>query len=257
MLAVRGVTPIGYCTDVSLRRWRLQVVFLTALKGVCVCFMDSSALRRIFPHRRIVGPSIMPFSIETFERVALMGGNRSDRRKKLVSFAGSLYEPRTTMLFQIREALENDGVSFDISTRKLGEPKDPEDSYWAALSGSEIQVTTTSQIRHRGADLSEVNQLVYRATEALVCGAALIIEAAPGVGTFFQDEVHICCFSSAEEAASIAKQLLADRSKLADIQRAGHRRIEELIRDQVFWVTVDETLGRFLQPRLLRIETVA
>ena len=257
MLAVRGITPIGYCTDVSHRRWRLQVIFLTALNGVCVCFMDTAALRRIFPHRRIVGPSIMPFSIETFERVTLMAGNRAGRGKRLVSFAGSLYEPRTTMLFQIREALENDGVSFDISTRKLGEPKGPEDSYWAALSGSEIQVTTTSQIRHRGADLSEVNQLVYRATEALVCGAALIIEATPGIGAFFQDGVHICCFSSAEEAASIAKQLLADRSKLANIQRAGHRRIEELIRDQDFWVTVDETLGQFSQPQLVRIETAA
>ena len=60
MFAFRGVTPIGYCTDISERQPRLQVAFVTARSGACVCFMDAVAIRQIFPHERIVGPSIMP-----------------------------------------------------------------------------------------------------------------------------------------------------------------------------------------------------
>jgi len=244
MLAFRGVTPIGYCTDVSERQWRLQIAFVTARKGVCVCFMDAVALARMFPHRRVIGPSIMPFSLKTFERVSALRHDYSSRPKKLVSFVGSLYEPRTTTLAQIRNALEKDGISFDVSTRKMGEPKGPEDSYWESLSGSEIQVTTTSQLRHRGADMSEVNQLVYRATEALVCGAALVIEEVEGMSAHFQDGVHLYSFSTPEGAVAIVKKLLADSSKLAAVKVAGQQKIEEIIRGQVFWKTIDAVLGQ-------------
>jgi len=243
MLALRGVTPIGYCTDVSERRWRLQLAFVTAKNGVCVCFMDAVALSRMFPHRRVIGPSIMPFSLKTFERVSALRHDSPSHPKKLVSFVGSLYEPRTTTLFQIRRELEKDGISFDVSTRKMGELKGPEDSYWESLSGSEIQVTTTSQLRHRGADMSEVNQLVYRATEALVCGAALVIEEVEGMSAHFQDGVHLYSFSTPDGAVAIVKKLLADRSELADVKLAGQRKIEEIIRGQVFWKTIDATLG--------------
>jgi len=189
----------------------------------------------------------MPFSIKTFERVSALRDNSHSRPKKLVSFVGSLYEPRTTTLLQIQHALEKDGISFEISTRNLGEPKGPEDCYWLALSGSEIQITTTSQVRHshRVGDLSEVNQLVYRATEALVCGAALVIEEVEGMGAYFQDGLHLSSFSTPEGAVAIVKNLLADRSQLAAIKLSGQQKIEEIIRGQVFWKTIDATLGPF------------
>ena len=257
MFAFRGVTPIGYCTDISERQWRLQVAFVTALKGVCVCFMDAVALRRIFPHQRVVGPSIMPFSVKTFERLSKLRNSTSSQPKKLVSFVGSLYEPRTTKLFQIRNALEKNGIAFDVSTRKMGEQKGPEDSYWESLSGSEIQVTTTSQLRHRGADMSEVNQLVYRATEALVCGAALVIEEVEGMSAFFQDRVELYSFSTPGEAASIVKELLEDGSKLAAVKLAGHQKIEEIIRGEMFWKSVDGALGEFSIRRSLSGEGIS
>jgi len=243
MFAFRGVTPIGYCTDISERRPRLQVAFVTARTGACVCFMDAVAVRRIFPHERIVGPSIMPFSLETFERLSVLRNSSSSRPKKLVSFVGSLYEPRTTTLSQIRSALEKNDISLDLPTRKMGEPRGSDDSYWESLSGSEIQVTTTSQIRDAFKDMAEVNQLVYRATEALVSGAALVIEEVPGMTTFFQDRVHLYSFSTPQEAASIVQELLEDRKKLATVKLAGQQKIEEIIRGQVFWRSVDAALG--------------
>lgn len=245
MLAYRGVIPIAYCTDISERNWRLQVALVTATKGVLVCFMASSAVTRIFPHRRVVGPSIMPFSVETFEKISGLRRTSGKRYKEEVSFVGSLYEPRTTTLFKIRSLLAEKGISFDVSTRNMGEPKAPEVSYWKSLASSEIQVTTTSQIRHRGADLSEVNQLVYRATETLVCGAALVIEEAEGIDIFFQDRVHLYCYKTPEEAVSIVRELLADRSKLAAVKMAGKQRIEEIVRGQIFWRTIDSALGEF------------
>jgi len=256
MLALRGVTPIGYCTDISERQWRLQVAFVTARRGVCVCLMDASAVALIFPHPRVIGPSIMPFSIKTFERVAASRHNSPSQTKKLVSFVGSLYEPRTTMLFQIRDALEKDGISFDVSTRSLGEPKVPEDYYWESLSASDIQITTTSQIRHRGAALSEVNQLVYRATEALVCGAALVIEEVEGMGAHFQDGLHLYSFSTPEGAVAIVQKLLEDRSRLAAVKSAGYQKIEEIIRGQVFWKTIDLRLGKFAVKKRVGEESI-
>ena len=245
MFAFRGVTPIGYCTDISERRPRLQVAFLTASTGACVCFMDAVVLRRIFPHQRVVGPSIMPFSVKTFERLSKLRNATSSQPKKLVSFVGSLYEPRTTTLSQIRSALEKNGITFDLSKRKMGEPRGSEDSYWESLSASEIQVTTTSQTLDTVKDMAEVNQLVYRATEALVCGAALVIEEVEGMSAFFQDRVELYSFSTPREAASIVKELLEDGSKLAAVKLAGHQKIEEIIRGEMFWKSVDGVLGEF------------
>jgi len=243
MLAYRGVIPIAYCTDISERNWRLQVALVTAISGVCVCFMDSLKLDRIFPHQRVVGPSIMPFSIETFEKVSALGRSSLSGNAGKVSFVGSLYEPRTTTLSKIRSLLAEDGISFDVSTRKMGEPKGSEDAYWESLSASDIQVTTTSQIRHRGADMSEVNQLVYRATETLVCGAALVIEEVAGIDNFFQDRVHLYCYKTPEEAVSIIRELLAERSTLAAVKLAGQQKIEEIVRGHIFWRTIDSALG--------------
>lgn len=249
MLAYRGVIPIAYCTDISERNWRLQVALVTATTGVCVCFMDSVELSRIFPHRRVIGPSIMPFSVETFEKVSALRRGSKLRNPGLVSFVGSLYEPRTTTLLKIQSLLAEIGIRFDVSTRKMGEPKAPENTYWEALTGSHIQLTTTSQIRHSGADMSEVNQLVYRATETLVCGAALVIEEVKGMSTFFQDKEHLYSFTTPEEAVSIIRALLSDRSKLSGVKLAGHRKIEEIVRGQIFWRTIDSALGEFSMQR--------
>ena len=245
MLAYRGVIPIAYCTDISWRNWRLQVALVTAISGVCVCFMDSLKLHRIFPHQRVVGPSIMPFSLETFEKVSALRSASSVRNKELVSFVGSLYEPRTTTLFKIRRLLAEDGIRFHVATRKMGEPRGPNVAYWEALSGSEVQVTTSSQVFEVGRDMAEVNQLVYRVTESLVCGAALVIEDVEGISAFFEDRVHLYCYKNPEEAVSIIKELLADRRKLSAVKLAGQQRIEEIIRGQIFWRTIDSALGEF------------
>jgi hypothetical protein len=245
MLTLMDIVPIGYGTNISERQWRLQLAIVTAKKGVCVCFMDASALSRIFPHRRIVGPSIMPFSLKTFERISTLRPESNSQQKKPASFVGSLYEPRTTTLSQIKEGLDKRGISFEVSTRNLGERKGPEESYWEALSGAEIQITTTSQLRLRGTDMSEVNQLVFRSTEALVCGAALVIEAVEGMGIHFQDGLHLYSFSTPDEAVAIVEKLLRDKAQLASVQLAGHQKIEEVIRSQLFWRTVDVALGAF------------
>lgn len=243
MLAWRGVTPIGYCTDISIRRWRLQVAFVTATKGVCVCFMNASNLGKIFPHPRIIGPSIMPFSLKTYEQISDLRSVSHSQSKKQVSFVGSLYEPRTSTLLKIKDLLERDSISFDISTRSMGEPRGPIREYWENLSRSEIQVTTTSQCRQRGTDFVEINQLVYRVTEALVCGAAMVVEEVDGASNFFEDGVHLCSFRTPSEAASVVKGLVEDPIRLAAIQEAGNRKIAEIIRDQVFWRSVDKGLG--------------
>jgi hypothetical protein len=60
----------------------------------------------------------------------------------------------------------------------------------------------------------------------------------------FQDGVHLYSFSTPQGAVAIVKKLLADSSKLAAVKVAGQQKIEEIIRGQVFWKTIDAALGQ-------------
>lgn len=242
------VVPIGYGTDISLRPHRAQIALITARRGVCVCFMSANRVRAMFPHQRVVGPALMPLSRSTFQQIqktAKKFRNRSAGNN--VSFVGSMYEPRMTLLTAIQKGLAERGIGLEILGRVPGGQRIQDVEYWERLIRSTITLTTTGQVRGRNMDYSSVNQVVYRVTEALACGAALVVEKADGMNKFFDNGTHLLEFSCPEQAVDQIESLLSDPKKLDSIRVQGRERVGLLIEKQTFWTEINLALKRPLR----------
>ncbi len=242
------VVPIGYGTDISFRPHRAQIALITARRGVCVCFMSASRVRAMFPHQRVVGPALMPLSRRTFEQIQKTAEKYRNRSTgHYVSFVGSMYEPRSTLLTAIQRGLAERGIGLEIVGRVPGGQRIPDVEYWERLIHSTVTLTTTSQVRGRKMDYSSVNQVVYRVTEALACGAALVVEEADGMNKFFDNGTHILEFSGSEQAVQQIESLLSDPRRLESIRAQGRERIGILIERQTFWTEINSALERPLR----------
>lgn len=238
----RGVTPIAYCTDISVRNQRIRAAIITAVSGVCVSLSPPETVRRFFPHNRLVGPALMPLSRSTLASLAGKAQSRAAKSPLRVAFFGSLYEPRTTQLLQIKELLASRGVEFDIRGRRPGGPRMEIEDYWNDLVNTDIVVSTSSQVRSRGMDLSEENHLIYRFTEALASGACLVAERAPGVEGYFQDGRHLFLWDTPEEAARLVAELVSNPPTVQEVKSEGQRCITGLVESGDFWLRINSVL---------------
>ena len=133
LLQKNGVVPIVLLTDLSLRIWRTQAAIVSARSGIVVCFISPKHVGQIFPHQRLLGPSLMPFSVQTVEKLNKLISLRQKNKTSKVLFTGSLYEPRTTKLGQIRAGLASRGINLEIKGRQMGSARIPDSDYWARL----------------------------------------------------------------------------------------------------------------------------
>jgi len=239
------VVPIVYLTDLSLRVHRCQAAAVSAVSGVVVNFMLPKRIQPIFPHRRIVGPSLMPFSIRTLDYLELLHSSipSSDATERVVRFTGTLYEPRTTFLHRLKEELSKTNHRLEILGRELGSARVTDDVYWRRLSSAAIVVTTADQISQPGADWTWIPQLVYRYLEVLTSGSLLLAPLVPGVARYFDPDKDFVSYESLEEAVEKAKYYLDHQSEAEAIRKRGHEKAVALIRMHAFWVQIDTALG--------------
>ena len=238
------VIPIAYCTDISLRRWRYQVALVSAIRGVCVCLSHSSLVREMFPHSRIIGPSLMPLSQSTFAHLGTLEAQRRTSTPLKVSFYGSLYEPRQSQLDAIREGLISEGIEFTIKGRVFGGKRIPDDEYWQEILSSDILVSTSSQAQNSGMDMGEINHLIYRFTEALACGVCLVVESAPGARRFFEDGSDLILWNDTNQAVDAVVGLVNNSNRVEAIRHQGKSTIRQLVETQHFWTEIDAFLGK-------------
>lgn len=243
ILAHRNITPIAFGTDVSHRLWRMKIVAVTASKGVCLSLISPRKVKSFFPHNRIVGPVIMPLSCRTFESLQDSTTDGSTSTRIEIGFIGSLYEPRTSVLREINELLNDRGHQLEIFGRQLGQPKEDAESYWASLMSTRILVTTTSQVKASGFDFRELNQLVYRCTEALAAGAILVMEKVSDAEKIFTDDKEVMTFETPREATNKILKILDDRVLEDRLRLAGQRKVRALIEANTFWRQIDGALG--------------
>ncbi|MEI6713062.1 MAG: glycosyltransferase [Verrucomicrobiota bacterium] len=245
VLLVRyDVVPVVLLTDLSVRTWRCQAAVVSAIRGCVVCFMAPKMVQPIFPHRRLIGPSLMPFSQETFCHVSRLSAKRVDSGTPKAIFAGSLYEPRTTTLNEIQCFLKGKDVLFEVKGRVLGGARISDDEYWERLCFSDIIFTTADQMIQSGTDWTHIPHLVYRYLEALVSGSMLIAQAVPSVERYFTPGEHFVKFENAEQAASLIEYYLNHPEERLNIANAGRARAKALIESRCFWVNIDCMLGR-------------
>ena len=239
------VSPIVYLTDLAYRQWRCKSASVSAVSGVTVTFMMPKLVQPIFPHRRLVGPSLMPFSNALLERLnkSRKKLERQDKIETLVRFTGSNYEPRKSFLEMLANELHQTGHRMEIQGRELGSERVSDEEYWRRVSSALINITTAMPVNMKGNDWEWVPHLVYRYLEVLAAGSLLLAPAVPGVERYFKPGKHFVAFNSVEHAAEQARYFLDNPKDVEKIRLAGHRRACELISVQSFWVQIDTALG--------------
>jgi glycosyltransferase involved in cell wall biosynthesis len=242
LLHQKSVTPIALLTDLSIRRWRAQSSMVTAHRGLVVSFMSSRVMAPIFPHSRLHGPSLMPFSMRTQERLNEMVSLRKANAVPKAIFTGSLYEPRTSILKAVESAVKAKGDSFEILGRPLGSARIGDDEYWARLVDADIVFSTAVQAEQSGTDWNRIPHFIYRYLEVLAAGSLLIAEDVPGVRRFFTPGIHFVGYDNADDAADKIHYYLNNESERKEIAQNGKSRADSFIQASVFWMSIDACL---------------
>ena len=245
LLQKQGVVPIVILTDLAVRTWRAQAAVVSARRGLVNCFMSPRRVGPIFPHRRLLGPSLMPFSVQTLQTLNGLIARRPKNTPPSALFIGSLYEPRTTKLELIRAGLAARGFVFDIKGRAMGTARVSEQEYWSRLCYSEIILTTADQAIQNGTDWTHIPHLVYRYLEVLASGALLVAQDVPGVRRYFTTGIHFVSFDSPSEAIEVISHYLDNEEERLLISRQGKERADALIMARTFWVQIDSMLGYY------------
>lgn len=243
VLKKHGVIPVVFLTDLSVRRWRAQSSVVSANSGLVISFISSRVVQPIFPHKRLVGPSVMPFSRSTRNKLDTLIKRRTPNNPRRAVFTGSLYDPREGILDEVKRGVEAKGAIFESRGRKLGTPRKSDLEYWSILVNADIVFTTSVQIVQAGRDWSHIPHLVYRYIEAMAAGSLLVAQEVPGIRRYFNPGEHFVSFSSCEEAVEKIVDLLGDENARTAIARNGKKRADALINAGVFWQTIDAALG--------------
>lgn len=244
LCAVRGVTPIVILADFSHRVFRMQAAVATARAGVVISFLSAREGGAIFPHRRIVAPSLMPLSQATLAMLARIREQRPAGQPNKALFMGSLYEPRTTILQAIAQRLQARGHTLEIRGRVAGGPRVPDEEYWAGLSHAGVIVTTADQIDLPINDWKWISHLTYRYLEAIVSGSLLIAPEVPGIRRYFTPGEHFVPFTSIDDAADRIAHFLEHETERVRIAQQGRSRASDLVSARAFWLVIDASLGK-------------
>jgi hypothetical protein len=244
LFAWHGITPIAVLSDLPVRLWRAQCAVVTAGAGIVVSLMSPRVVRSLFPHKRIIGPTIMAMSVQTLRVVDELRAARPTNAESTALFTGSLYEPRTTTLNEIRDILRHNGRDLRIRGREFGAPRITDEQYWAQMVNADIVVTTADQVVVPGVDAIGLPHLIYRYLEATAAGALLVAPDLPGVGRYFTPGEHFVGFASASDAAQKILHYMEHATERQAIARRGHARATALIEARSYWMAVDSSLGR-------------
>lgn len=240
----RGMIPVVIMTDAFFRRQRLHAAVLSAHRGVVVTWASADIVRQIFPHRRLIGPHIMPISrarLDWLEELAAERRQRGDANGRVVRFIGHVYSPRKDFLEAVSTRLEPRGISVRVDGDKAGTSND---AYWRALVDSDVVVTTTLQGPDRSfMDWIWVQQAVFRFLESMAAGAALVASEVPGIERYFVPGTEFIEFMAVDEAVEAINSLVNDADRREMVISHGHAKAAALIRSDAFWTVIDAALG--------------
>jgi hypothetical protein len=235
----KRVTVLVSLTDPSLRTWRLQSAIASRRTGAIFTPMDISKLGWLCWRLNISGPHFMPVSKQTFldlESRAVASSITNDSFRKL-EFRGTLYPTRSAYFNEINRELEQHRSQIRIETKQKSEFEISPSKYWSDLVSAQICITTTFQYVYTGyhVDRSEINQMVFRISEALAAGNLLFTSECPGIDKYFSPGEEIVIFSSPEELALKLIELSQNLSEANRIRTNGIRKMKSLVMTGAFW----------------------
>lgn len=245
LLQLYGVIPICLLTDFPYCPWRRQVAIVSAKRGATFTLMCPKDVGSKFPHSRLFGPVPMAFSVSTIDHIDKLLQDKSERVSD-VTFTGSLYEPRTATIKSVESKLLESDITLDMKGRNIGSKRSGNDDYWRALINSKIIITTGSQLNSNLTDESaRLRHLIYRYTEATVCGVLLVAENVPSISRYLTPGFDVILFETPEQAADKIKYYLNNHNELISIAASGKDRIRNIVKAKTFWVIVDTGLQEY------------
>ena len=239
---INGIIPVVLLTDLAIRSWRAQSGIVTAKRGCVISFVSSREVAPIFPHRRLISPSLMPLSEKTIEFLSDLFSQRPADPSRKAIFTGSLYEPRTKILNEIKNKLSKDGYCLDIKGREMGGVRVSDLDYWKNLSHSLIVVTTADQLNSKNADWCCIQHMIYRYLEVIASGSLLIAPDVPGLRRYFLADEHFVSFTTSEDAAQKIRYYLDNEDDRSRIAKQGKERAQALVAARTFWLAIDVCL---------------
>jgi hypothetical protein len=242
-LHVRGIIPVVLLTDLADRKWRNQSAVVTARRGVVITYIAAKEVATIFPHNRIIGPSLMPLSEATLNFLTELASKRIEQSHPVAIFAGSLYEPRTSILTSIAAGLKEQGYVFEIHGRKPNSPRTSDHEYWTTLVNASVIVTTANQVELKGMDWTWIDNMVYRYLEVIACGTLLVAPDVPGIRRYFIPSVHYAAFGNVDEAIEVIAKYLTNSAERKALAKQGNEKARALVCAQTFWTGIDAALG--------------
>ena len=239
------VTPIVLLTDASIRNWRIQSLILTGRCGVIITFLDPKSMGHLFTHKRVIGPMFMPISQKRLNRLDMRNQDLTNRNafQDEIFFLGSLYPTRVTFF----ENLNLELLRLDSKAKILVESKSVKidnEEYWNRISNFESLITTGFQFpnaRYK-MDRLELNQMVFRISEALAARKLLFCTNVTGMDNYFIDGTHFVGFDTLEVAASKIDFYSKNPHLGREIAENGRKRFEELMLNKTFWTSIDKML---------------
>lgn len=237
------VTPIALLTDSHRRRWRMQCAVVTACSGLTMAPVAPTRVRKRFPHRRLIGPVLMPLSRERLDWLQLRRTQAPAQGQCRVLFSGSLYEPRRTKVLALEAALRRRGIPMILSTRDIGGTRTPNEDYWNELIETDILFTNADINVVPGDDRMEHLHLLYKYTEALAAGCLLVAPEVDGLDRWVVAGRDYVSYRTVDEAASLIAEYWADSPRRHAIAEQGSRTFRHIVESRSYWASIDTALG--------------
>lgn len=237
------VTPIAILPDFAYRKWRYQCAFVTLYSGLVISVLHTNQISKFFPHSRIMGPQMMPFSTKTLKIISNYINEKEENKEISINFTGSLYEPRKSKLELLKNKLNHEGIALKINAREFGGEMISDEDYWKSMVNADIVITTADQ--YVGTNIDNLGEhLIYRYTEALACKTLLVAPIIEGASKFFKNQHHYCGYVDIDDAVKKIKDLYYDKDKIRNISSKGYSRINELVNSGAYWIQIETLLGK-------------
>ncbi len=246
ILSRRGIVPIVFLTDVLDRSWRAKASVVTASMGIVVTLNSPDSVTLLLPHKRFIGPYLMPFSETTLkelnEKKQLILEQELDKDAVVV---GALYEPRKTIVENVDKLFhDKTGKNLIFNGRSLDGKRSSDAEYWESMYSAKIVLTTASVVNTLdGYDWAWKEHFIYRYMETLACETLLVAPELPAIQRYFNSGEHFISFASEEDAAQKIQYYLDNDAERKKIAYAGFKRAQSLVQSRSFWLGIDIALA--------------
>ena len=252
LFAYYRITLISILTDCSIRQWRFQSSIVTINTGVIVTLLEIKYFGKLLKNYRIIGSSLMPLSISTFETIDQIDKKYSNANTEVnhnLYFLGSMYGYRKHFFKEVN-LLSNlsEKIPFiEYEAKSDGDYLE----YWEKLIKKGNIITTCAQVKSARYkfDLPDLPQIVFRITEVLASGSLLFCFPVPGLQKYFKEgEDYIPILENSHYLHSLQSKFTDITKNRLSISTNAKNIMKNYVYSQTFWRNIDDNLQNRINP---------